>query len=337
MRLPSFCFISLLVLLVAHPGHGQAPTLPADSATAPRYTYEEKMPVFPGGKPGETGAEARQRFIRFVQDSLRVLPALARDGVAGRVSFSFTVNAQGRTENIRLVQKLRADADAEVLRNAHRLDQIQWQPGTQNGRPVSISFTLPISFNLPAHAAQTALADSLDGPAYRKRAFPLQLWGTDRRTFPADRGVVYGSCIQRLGFESGGLGQYVRLVNLSTGKPVTLEVKPPMRSRAQNTFCYALPPGRYALYQYEYSASKWYGPEMHVENLRKPGPVAATALRETRYLFTVAAGQLHYVGTWHLEAENAPVFRNEKAVLDAQLAPLFKTLNFKQAVVAVPQ
>ena len=120
-------------------------------------------------------------FIRFVQDSLRPLPALVRDGVAGRVSFSFTVNAQGRTENIKLVQTLRADAD--VLRNAHRLDPIQWQPGTQNGRPVSVSFTLPISFNRPS---QSALTDSLDGPASRKGALPLRTWGTDRRTFPVD-------------------------------------------------------------------------------------------------------------------------------------------------------
>lgn len=332
---PSLIFLAGLLVLLVHAGYGQVPKLPADSATIHKYTYVEKMPVFPGGEPGETGAEARGRFIRFVQDSLRVLPALVRDGVAGRVSFSFTVNAQGRTENIKLVQRLRADADAEVLRNAHRLDNIQWQPGTQNGRPVSVSFTMPIRFNL---SSQAALTDSLDGPVSRKGALPLRTWGTDRRTFPADQGVVYGSCIQRLGFESGGLGQYVRLVNLSTGKPVTLEVKPPMRSRKQNTFCYALPPGRYALYHYLYSASKWYGAEMHEENLRKPGRAAATAaLRETRYLFTVAAGQLHYLGTWNLEVENAPVFRNEKAILDAQLTPLFKILDFTQAVVAVPQ
>lgn len=326
-------FLIGLLLPLARASHGQVPAQPADSASRRTYTYEEKMPVFPGGRPGETGADAAHRLVRFVQDSLRVPPALVRDGVAGRVSFSFTVNALGRTENIKLVQKLRADADAEVLRNAHRLDPIQWQPGTQNGRPVSVSFTVPISFNLPAPAAP---ADSLDDPAYRKRALPLQTWGPDRRIFPPDRGVVYGSCIQRLGFASGGLGQYVRLVNLSTGKPVTLEVKPPMRSRKQSAFCYALPPGRYALFQYEYSASKWYGAEMHAEELRKPA-AAPAALRETRYLFTVAPGQLHYIGTWDLEAENAPVFRNEKANLDAQLAPIFKNLNFPPAIVAVPR
>ncbi len=328
-------FLTSLFLLLAHLGHGQTPAAPADTARRPQYTYVEKMPVFPGGRPGETSAEARGRFIRFVQDSLRPLPALVRDGVTGRVSFAFTVNAQGRTENIRLVETLRADADAEVLRNAHRLDNIQWQPGTQNGRPVSVVFTLPINFN---RHLQPALADSLDGPAGRKGALPLQTWGTDHRIFPPDRGVVYGSCIQRLGFESGGLSQYVRLVNLSTGKAVTLEVKPPMRSRRQNAFCYALSPGRYALYHYQYSISKWYGAEMHEENLRKARPAAATApLRETRYLFTVVPGQLYYVGTWDLKSENAPAFRNEKAVLDAQLVPLFKYLDFSKAVVAVPQ
>ncbi|MDQ2772609.1 MAG: energy transducer TonB [Bacteroidota bacterium] len=328
-------FTAILFLLLSHLSHGQTTPLSADSARLHKYTYVETMPVFPGGKPGETGVEAQKRIIRFLQDSLRVLPALARDGVAGRVSFAFIVNVQGRTENIRLVETLRADADAEVLRNAHRLDRIQWQPGTQNGRPVSVSFTVPISFNRPV---QSAKADSLDGPTYRKRAFPLRTWGTDRRAFPAGEGIVYGSCIQRLGFESGGLGQYVRLVNLSTGKPVTLEVKPPMRSRKQHTFCYALPPGRYALYQYEYSVSKWYGAEIHDENLRKPARAAATtSLNGTRFRFTVAPGKLHYLGTWNLEKENAPVFHNDKAALDAQLTPLFKILDFTQALVAVPQ
>ena len=64
------------------------------------------------------------------------------------------------------------------------------------------------------------------------------------RTFPGlppDRGVVYGGCIQRLGSESGGFGQYVRLANLSTGKAVRIEVKPALRSRKQNAFCVARP------------------------------------------------------------------------------------------------
>ena len=341
MRHRSTIFLGLILSLLTGSSRAQTAAPAADTTRPRHYTYIERMPVFPGQEPGDSTRSTSQRFMKFLNDGLIFPPRALRDGVKGRVFFSFMVNAQGRTTDIKLVKGLREDVDAEVIRNAHRLDAIQWKPGTQNGRPVSVALTVPISFAVGNEARQalSATGDSLEVPAFNRLALPASAWGTDRRIFPADKGLVYGSCIQRLGFESGGLGQYVRLVNLTTGKPVRIEVKPPFRTRKQNAFCFALPPGRYALYKYEFTASKWYGGQLHEENLRKtPSPTpAAGHLSATRYLFTVAAGQLHYLGTWNLEQENAPVFLNEKAQLDAQLLPLFKNLSFDAAMVALPQ
>ena len=341
MRYHSTIFLGLILSLLAGSARAQT-TTPATDITQPRhYTYIERVPVFPGQESSDSTRSTSQRFMKFLNDGL-IFPLRAlRDGVNGRVFFSFTVNAQGRTTDIKLIKGLREDVDAEVIRIAHRLDAIQWKPGTQNGRPVSVAFAVPISFATGDEARQAlaATGDSLEVPAFNRLALPASAWGTDRRIFPTDRGLVYGSCIQRLGFESGGLGQYVRLVNLTTGKSVRIEVKPPFRTRKQNDFCFALPPGRYALYKYGFTASKWYGGLLHEENLRKApnSEPAAGHLSATRYLFTVAAGQLHYLGTWNLEQENAPVFLNEKAQLDAQLLPLFKNLSFGTAMVALPQ
>jgi hypothetical protein len=167
---------------------------------------------------------------------------------------------------------------------------------------------------------------------------PEPSWNPHNRLFDPKKGIVYGSCIQRLGFSSGGLGQYVRLVNLSTGKALRLEVKPLLRSRKENPFCYTLPPGRYALYKYEFTEGKWYGAEVHEESLGKPRVAHPdSSLKATRYQFTVQPGKVHYLGTWNFEQENAPAFVNDKATLDAQLAPVFKYLNFTEAVIAVPQ
>ena len=341
MRYHSAIFLGLMLSLLTGSARAQT-TTPATDTTRPRhYIYIEKMPVFPGQEPGDSTRSTSQRFMKFLNDDLIFPPRALRDGVNGRVLFSFMVNAQGHTTGIKLVKGLRDDVDAEVIRNAHRLDAIQWKPGTQNGRPVSVAFTVPISFAVGNDAKQalSATGDSLEVPAFNRLALPASAWGTDRRIIPTDRGLVYGSCIQRLGFESGGLGQYVRLVNLTTGKPVRIKVKPPFRSRKQNAFCFALPPGRYALYKYEFTASKWYGGQLHEENLRKTTSPAPTGgrLSATRYLFTVTAGQLHYLGTWNLEQENAPVFLNEKTQLDAQLLPVFKNLSFDAAVLALPQ
>ena len=311
---------------------------PADSTRPKTYTYIEKMPVFPVLAPGDSAVPSNQRFMRFVNADVHFPPKALRDGVSGRVFFSFAVNAQGRAQDIKIVKGLRADVDAEVLRNAHRLDAIQWEPGTQNDRPVTVSFTVPISFNITPSQRGQAQGDSLNAGPYHKFVHPQPSWPPFNRRFDPKQGLVYGNCIQRLGFSSGGLDQHVRLVNLSTGKALRLEVKPLLRSRRENPFCYTLPPGRYALYKYEFMEGKWYGVEVHEESISKPQTaLPGASLQASRYQFTVQPGKVHYVGTWHLEQENAPAFTDDKATLDAQLTPVFKHLNFAEAVTAIPK
>jgi hypothetical protein len=155
---------------------------------------------------------------------------------------------------------------------------------------------------------------------------PTGGWPATRAALPADKGVIYGRCIQRLGFSSGGMGQYVRLINLDTRKAVRILVKPLMRSRKENEFCVALPPGRYALYDYEYS----YG----VEGLRKG---AAGPLTATRYTFVVQPGQLHYVGTWDFSQPQQPRFTAEKAALSELTSEDYPKLPLANAVLTLPQ
>ena len=296
------------------------------------------MPVFPVLAPADSVVPSNQRFIRFLQADLHFPPRALRDGVTGKVYFSFGINTQGRSQDIKIAKGLRADVDAEVLRNAHRLDAIQWEPGTQNGRPVTVLMTVPLSFNIKGQPPLQALGDSLDAGSFRKFVHPQPAWPPYNRLFDPKQGLVYGSCIQRLGFSSGGLSQHVRLVNLATGKALLLEVKPLLRSRRENPFCYALPPGRYALYRYEFAESKWYGAEVHEESVRKRQAAhSGGSLQASRYLFTVQPGKVHYVGTWHLEQENAPAFTDDKATLDAQFTPVFKHLNLAEAVTAIPK
>ena len=63
-----------------------------------------------------------------------------------------TVVTPNRAELAQVIGEWRSEAElherAQALRNAHRLDAIQWEPGTQNGRPVTVSFTVPISVNI---------------------------------------------------------------------------------------------------------------------------------------------------------------------------------------------
>jgi len=273
------------------------------------------MPVFPGGP---------DRLLTFLTDSLRYPPLALRDQVQGKVYVSFTVDPTGSVTDVFVKQGLRADVDAEALRNTQRLIPIRWQPGTQNGRPVPVVYTVPLNFFITN--PRMLAVDSLDLAPGPTIVLPTSGWSASRGTLPPDKGLIYGSCVQRLGFSSGGMGQYVRLRNLDTDKVFRILVKPLMRSRGENEFCVALPVGRYALQQYEYS----YG----IESLRK---ASRGALTDTRYTFVVQPGKLQYVGTWNFSASQQPRFTDEKATLDAQLSGNYSKLSFADAIRALPQ
>ncbi|PJJ59253.1 energy transducer TonB [Hymenobacter chitinivorans] len=307
----------LLIFCWSAAAFGQTRPAKPDTAAAKHYTYTETMPEFPGGQP---------RLLALIRDSLRYPPQALRDGLQGKVIMAFTVDATGAFTNLTVKQGLRADLDAEALRLLRQLAPIRWQPGTQNGRPVAVQYTVPVTFSIN-HESQPLQPDSLDAAPGPTIVLPSRSWPGGRTSLPADKGVIYGSCVQRLGFSSGGLGQYVRLQNLTTHKVVRILVKPVMRSRPENEFCVALPPGRAALYSYEYS----YG----VEQVRKlhNGP----ALADTRYTFEVRPGQLHYVGTWDFRQPFQPRFQRDKATLDQLLQAANPGLPLAEALETLPK
>lgn len=332
-------YIRLIALLLAvglaGRAHGQAAPA-ADTARPKTYTYTETMPVFPAQEPADSARTPMQRVIHYLNSDLHFPATALRDGVQGKVYFSFVIDTRGRVVNIRLVQGLRADVDAEVLRVAHRLDSIRWRPGTQNGRPVQVAFTAPISFSVQGGRPRPGVpgTDSLDLPRFTRLKLFSSGWNLAKAP-PADAGVIYGTCLQRLGAGSGGFGQYVRLVNLSTGQVFRINVKPTLRARRENPFCYSLPPGRYALSQYEFFGGGLL-PELRAERLRRPRPQPGPSVAATRYEFTLVAGQLHYVGTWNFANENDPIFLNEKGLLDPALQADYPTANLVEARVALP-
>ncbi|GAB3334008.1 energy transducer TonB [Hymenobacter humi] len=338
MRLTSTLICGLLLLARAS-ALAQAPAS-SDTVGAKRYTYVEKMPVFPVLAPADSAMPTYQRFKKFINADVHYPPKALRDAITGQVFFSFAVNAQGRTQDIKIVKGLRADIDAEVLRNAHRLEAIQWEPGTQNGRPVTVLFTAPMNFNISGKKLDQPSGDSLDVGRYdRKPAFPQPSWESKRWPAPKGQGMIYGTCLQRLGSTNSlGTGEFVQLVNLTTHKLVTIGVKPPMKSRRENGFFYALPAGRYALHIYAYPDKVWGPYRTHFEHLRKPvAPAPNAPLRATRYQFTVESGKVHYVGTWNLANENQPEFLDEKSQIDTAIQASFPQFNFKEAVMALPK
>lgn len=105
------------------------------------YTYVEQMPALPGG-----GGQAA--ISAAVQRNLLVPPDLPAG--TNRVFVTFVVGPSGfvMANSIGVVQAGRyPSADAAAVAAVARLPRLQG--GRQNGRPVSVSLTLPVVFTKP--------------------------------------------------------------------------------------------------------------------------------------------------------------------------------------------
>ena len=103
------------------------------------YVSVEQMPELPGGGGQTAIVAAIQRAVKY--------PALAlHNGVEGKVYASFTVNAKGEIVDLKIVKGLGAGLDEETLRAIKSLPK--FIPGKQNGREVSVSFTVPVTYRI---------------------------------------------------------------------------------------------------------------------------------------------------------------------------------------------
>ncbi|OON70747.1 energy transducer TonB [Hymenobacter sp. CRA2] len=101
------------------------------------YTYVEQMPQPPGGMEG-----LLQYFTRHVK-----YPAAAlREQVEGKVFVNFIVRPDGHISDVQVTKGIGAGCDEEALRVVSQMPP--WQPGKQNGRVVSVSYTVPITFTV---------------------------------------------------------------------------------------------------------------------------------------------------------------------------------------------
>ena|SRR5690625_571129 len=111
------------------------PPPPAEEEEEPAedfFVVVEEMPELQGGL-----AEL-QRKITY--------PEMARRaGIEGRVYVQFIVNEQGQVENPQVIRGIGGGCDEEAIR---AVQQAEFKPGMQRGRPVRVQYSLPIVFRL---------------------------------------------------------------------------------------------------------------------------------------------------------------------------------------------
>jgi protein TonB len=101
------------------------------------YIFAEKMPEPANGMNG---------WMKFLQGNIKY-PALASEnGISGKVLVSFIIEKDGHLSNIKVERGQGYGLDEEAIR-VLKLAKA-WTPGMQNGRPIRVKLTLPISFAL---------------------------------------------------------------------------------------------------------------------------------------------------------------------------------------------
>jgi protein TonB len=103
-----------------------------DGKEIPFFEYEIR-PQFPGGA---------QKLYEYIAANFRN-PTHAK----GRLLVSFTVNADGGIVSPQVVKGISAQPDAEAVRVVSSMGK--WIPGQQEGRPVPMKFSLPITLDPP--------------------------------------------------------------------------------------------------------------------------------------------------------------------------------------------
>lgn len=117
-----------------------------ESAPEEETIEEEAIPFqLVEEKPSFNGGDANE-FSKWVNSRL-VYPEIAKEnGVQGRVTLEFTVNADGSVSNVKVLRGVDSSLDKEAVRVVS--SSPKWKPGKQRDRAVKVTYTFPVIFQL---------------------------------------------------------------------------------------------------------------------------------------------------------------------------------------------
>lgn len=101
------------------------------------YDVVEEMPQFPGGPSA---------LFEYLFNNLQYPVVAEENGVQGRVIVTFIVEKDGSISNAKVVKAVDPSLDKEAIRLVESMPN--WIPGKQNGEPVRVKYTVPVTFRL---------------------------------------------------------------------------------------------------------------------------------------------------------------------------------------------
>ncbi|MFV0555381.1 MAG: energy transducer TonB [Mangrovibacterium sp.] len=101
------------------------------------FIVVEQMPEFPGGV---------NAMRAYLAKNVKYPVVALENGLQGTVYISFVVNQDGSIVDVTVLRGVDSSLDKEAVRVVQSMPK--WKPGKQGGKPVRVSYQVPISFKL---------------------------------------------------------------------------------------------------------------------------------------------------------------------------------------------
>lgn len=101
------------------------------------FVVVENMPEFPGGLLA---------LRKYIAQNVEYPQIAIESGLSGRVFVGFVIDKQGKVTNVRVIRGVDDVLDKEAIRVVKTLPN--FKPGSQRGKPVRVSYTVPVTFRL---------------------------------------------------------------------------------------------------------------------------------------------------------------------------------------------
>ena len=104
---------------------------------------ENRITAYPIGKQFPGGPAA---LFEFLSKNIQYPKDAEKAKLQGRVIVTFVVKKDGSITDAKVVKSVAPSLDAEALRVINAMPN--WTPGRQNGQPVNVKYTVPLTFRL---------------------------------------------------------------------------------------------------------------------------------------------------------------------------------------------
>nr|WP_295926146.1 M56 family metallopeptidase [uncultured Dyadobacter sp.] len=112
----------------------------------PIFAVVEEAPEYPGGN---------EEMFKFLGRNIKYPTPASKANVEGKVFVNFIVTSTGDIEDVKILKGIGFGCDEEAIRVISKFPK--WTPGKQDGKAVSVKFTVPINFMLADEGEDTAL------------------------------------------------------------------------------------------------------------------------------------------------------------------------------------